>query len=397
MIFSVSDGNHILQPQNKIATKGQNLFFKLLENRQEELIRQYDGLNDDEKFQRANSLSSLFVDVLMNGDQVSFKILLGTGGGLMNVEELKNVKKDLEIAKKRKALGEYRTFLLLDLLPQSNRRADAIIVNNDYGIELYDFSEGVVAEKLKNYQGDIKDLSEKEKKQLRRKDKQQERIVSFHNKISMDSESLEDIIMDSDITRVRYYCAKPKLFDFNNAYQQFLNGKRKRVYIPNSVCFLTKKDEYKQSDLFVFPLKKNIDSPHYTTEGRFIDNDYIKDIYQNNTNIVFSKYYFFIFFGQYTCFEVLLKKKIETSKLTNHVKLIVNGKTRGVMIKDSRSDKSFPLTYQLLFKHAFMNISLKSWCEYLSAICNQTFNDKKFNQDSFYVDEIKKGCYFFDV
>lgn len=198
LIFKAIGGNHILQPQNEISAKVQKALFDLLENKQEEIINNYDHLSDDEKFKITNALSGFFVEVLMNGDQASFKILLGTGKGLINKQELKNIKNDFKIAKKKRILGEYRTFLLLDLLPHSNRRADAIIVSNGYKIELYDFSEGKVAEKIKNYQGDTKDLNDSEKKQLNRKNKQQERISSFHDKISMSANFLKDVVVDND-------------------------------------------------------------------------------------------------------------------------------------------------------------------------------------------------------
>lgn len=147
----------------------------------------------------------------------------------------------------------------------------------------------------------------------------------------------------------------------------------------------------------MLPLKRAIDAPHFTADGRFIHHDFIDDIYKNDTNIVFSKYYFFYFFDKFTSFDIVLRKKIEKNKLINQVKLIKDGKIRGIMIKDLRTNNSIPLTYQLLFKHAFMNMSLKSWCEYLSAICNGSFSDKKFNQDSFYVEKIKQECFFFDI
>lgn len=393
MVFLALGDNHVLQPQNETAVKAQNLAFELLENLQEKLINEYDKLSDDEKYKKSNHLFKFFVDVLMNKDQVSFKFLLGSGDSLMNNEELKNIKRDFVIAKKKKESGEYKTFLLLDLSPHSNRRADAIIISNEYKIELYDFSEGTIVEKLKKYQDNLEELSEKEKEQLRRKNKQQERISSFRNKIDMSPNPLEDVIIDNEKVSIKYYDGKLKLFDFNNAYKYFLKKGRERVYIPDSICFLSKKDIHERSDLFVLPLKRFIDAPHFTVEDRSIENEIIEDIYKHDTSIVFSRIYFFLFFGRYTSFEIILDKKIEK----HQVKLIIDGKNKGVTIKDSRTNKSFPLTHGLLFKHAFINMSLKSWCEYMSALCNNTFDDKKFNQASFYEDKIKKECSFFNI
>ncbi len=391
--FSITKGNHILKPENKVAMQSQNAFFEILEKRQEFFINKYETLSSDEKFKYANALADLFVMTLMNGDQASFKALLGSNNQLMNNDELNNIKNDFIIAKKKKSLGEYKTFLLLDLFPYSNRRADAIIINNNYQLELYDFSEGVIAEKLKNYTGNITDLKESEIKQLNRKVKQQERVNSFQNKIKMDSKSMEDVILNNKKMNIIYYCDKPKLFDFNFAYEKFLEENRERVYIPGSLCFLTKEGENNQNDFLNLPLKKYIDHPYYSVDTRLIRPEFIDDIYKNNTKITFSKYYFFFFFEEFTSFKIVFKKKLEE----NQVKVKVNGKTKGLILEDSRTNKQVPLSYPLLFKHAFMNMSLMSWCEYLSAICNQTFEDKTFNQQSFYKEKIKKEAFFFDI
>lgn len=391
--FSIVEGSHVLRPENDLAFEAQNSLFDLLERKQKEFIKEYNNLNSDEKFKQANLLASFFVDVLMNGDQASFKALLGSGERLMNEEELKNINNDYTIAQKKKSLGEYKTFLLLDLLPYSNRRADAIIISNDYQIELYDFSEGIIAEKLKEYHGDMTDLKEGERKQLDRKSRQQERINSFQNKIKMDSSSMEDVILDNKKVNILYYCNKPKLFDFNIAYQEFLKNNRKRVYIPESLCFLMKDGENNQNDFIVFPLKKYIDHPYYSVDTRSIRQEFIDDIYKNNTKITFSKYYFFFFFDKFTCFDIVFTKRIDQYQ----IKLKLGKKVRGLSIKDSRTNKLIPLSYGLLFKHSFMNISLRSWCEYLSAICNQSFDNKDFNRESFYLEKVKKECPFFDV
>lgn len=393
MVFSVIKGDHVLKPQNKEAAEAQNAFFEILEEKQKELIDKYNALSNDEKSKHANLLADLFVMTLMNGDQASFKALLGSNHKLMNAEELKNIKNDFIIAKRKKSLGEYKTFLLLDLFPYSNRRADAIIINNEYQLELYDFSEGVIAEKLKNYTGDTTDLKDGEIIQLKRKTKQQERINSFQNKIKMDSHLIEDVVLDDKKINIVYYCNKPKLFDFNFAYDKFLEKNRERVYIPNSLCFLAKENEEMDSDFFTFSLKTFIDHPYFSVSSRNINRDFINDIYKNNTNIIFSRYYFFFFFERFTSFEVIFRKRIEE----NQVKVRVNGKIKGLALKDSRTNNCVSLSYPLLFKHAFMNMSLMSWCEYLSAICNQTFEDKIFNQQSFYKEKIKKECFFFDV
>lgn len=398
MRFSVEDGNHILRPENELAVFAQASCFEILEKMQAELIDMYDKLSDDQKIKHANRLSSFFVDILMNGDQVSFKMLLGQQGrGLMAKEELSNAKKDFEIAKRDKNRGDYKTFLLLDLFPYSNRRADAIIITNQYKIMLHDFSEGIIAEKLKNYHGNLEDLTSSEQKQLCRKNKQNARILSYKDKIDMNTISLDDVIIDSEASNVKYYYSEPKLFNFNRAYQEFINSDRKRVYIPSSVCFLSRASEHQPSDLFTFPLKGYIDSPYFTMQGRFIDSNFVEDIYMHGTNIIFSKYFFFYFFEAFTCFDIRLIKRIDQDNFKNQIKLTVDKKVKGIFIEDSRTGKRFPLTYQLLFKHAFMNMSLVSWCEYLSALCNQTFGDKKFNKDSFYVNEVKNKCSFFDA
>lgn len=398
MRFSVEDGSHVLRPENELAVFAQASCFEILEKMQAELINKYDKLSDDQKIKQANRLSGLFVDILMNGDQASFKILLGQQGkGLMTKEELSNLKKDFEIAKRDKNRGDYKTFLLLDLLPYSNRRADAIVITNQYKIMLHDFSEGIVAEKLKNYHGNEEDLTSSEQKQLRRKNKQNARILSYKDKIDMNSSSLEEVIVDNKASNVRYYCSEPRLFDFNRAYREFLSSDRKRVYIPSSICFLSRASEHQPSDLFTFPLKGYIDSPYFTMQGRFIDNNFIEDVYMHDTKIIFSRHFFFYFFEAFTCFDIRLIKRIDGDNFENQIRLTVNKKVKGIFIEDSRTGKRLPLTYQLLFKHAFMNMCLMSWCEYMSALCNQTFEDKKFNKDSFYVDEVKNKCFFFNA
>ena len=166
--FSIKEGNHILIPNNDVSRKSQEFAFRKIEDLQFELIKHYNVFSDSMKIKLSNEICSFFIRTLLNGDGASFRLLVGyEHKGLMTNEELKNIFRDYEIAKKKIENNEFKTFLLLDLCIYSNRRADAIIITNDYKIELFDFSEGKVVEKIK-YEDEI-NLSESELAQKKRK------------------------------------------------------------------------------------------------------------------------------------------------------------------------------------------------------------------------------------
>ena len=148
--YTCKENNHILIPNNKESKQAQEIVFEMIEKKQEIFINSYNVLTMNNKIRMSNEICFLFVKCFFNGDGASFRMLVGyEHKGLMTQEELKNIIRDFKIAKAKKKSGGFRTFLLLDLCIYSNRRADAIIINNDYKIELYDFSEGKIAEKIK--------------------------------------------------------------------------------------------------------------------------------------------------------------------------------------------------------------------------------------------------------
>ena len=143
----------------------------------------------------------------------------------MTNEELKNIFRDYEIAKRKIENNEFKTFLLLDLCIYSNRRADAIIITNDYKIELFDFSEGKVVEKIKHE--DEINLSESELVQKKRKEKQQKRIDSFKNKINVDCTPIDNVIVDNKKLNVTFIELNTTFYSFNDSYEYFLEHDRK--------------------------------------------------------------------------------------------------------------------------------------------------------------------------
>jgi len=261
--FKLEEGKHLLIPNNKISLKAQNISFEYFEKMQYDYIQLYYRMNDSERYINSNRISNFFVTVFLNNDGATFRSLIGLNHkGLMTKEELKNIKRDYEIAFRKKKNNEFRSFLLLDLLPLSNRRADAIIITNDYNIELYDFSEGKIVEKIKNNDSQ---LTESEKKQKERKQKQQERIDSYKGKISFNTAEMKDIILDDEKRTINYYNLNSTFYDFNYIYKLFKNNKYETTYIPNSLCFLITESKL-NSIFYAKPLRANIDSPYFITE-----------------------------------------------------------------------------------------------------------------------------------
>lgn len=227
--FKLEEGKHLLIPNNKTSLKAQNISFEYFEKMQYDYIQLYDRMNDSEKYINSNRISNFFVTVFLNNDGATFRSLIGLNHkGLMTKEELKNIKRDYEIASRKKKNNEFRSFLLLDLLPLSNRRADAIIITNDYNIELYDFSEGKIVEKIKNNNSQ---LTESEKKQKERKQKQQKRIDSYKGKISFNTAEMKDIILDNENRTITYYNLNSTFYDFNYIYKLFKNNNYETTYI----------------------------------------------------------------------------------------------------------------------------------------------------------------------
>lgn len=394
--FRLEDGKHVLQPNNSISELAQNLSFQYLEEEQYKFIQKYAELNDDEKYLNSNSISNFFVMCFLNGDGASFRRIVGDDHkGLMTVEELKNVKRDFEIALRKKNNGEFKTFLLLDIIPYSNRRADAVVVTNEYNIELYDFSEGIVSEKIKKVCDN--QLKPSEIKQKHRKEKQNIRIESYKGKIKNNCETINDIIIDKEKVNVHYFDLNTEFYEFNYIYTLFKKGNYKTLYIPNSLCFLMTK-ENATFPFCALPLKHNIDSPLFITEEKpIIEEAILNDIYEKNIYIGISIIYAKLFITEFTYFKIHLSKKPQEFMEKHHLSLLTkSGKKKYVYLEDLRTNKWIPIGIGMINKHFFMNISLKSMMIYLAKLCNPEENDN-FAHDIIKYEKLKNSEYDFFV
>lgn len=372
--YTCKENNHVLIPNNKESKQAQEIVFAMIEKEQEIFINSYNVLTMNNKIRMSNEICFLFVKCFFNGDGASFRMLVGyEHKGLMTQEELKNIIRDFKIAKAKKKSGEFRTFLLLDLCIYSNRRADAIIINNDYKIELYDFSEGKIAEKIKNEVED--NLSKGELDQKRRKEKQQKRINSFKSNINVDSRPISNVIIDNNILNVKLFNIIPSFYDFNYSYTYFINNNYKKTYIPNSLCFLFKKED-KTTNFISYNLKYNIDSPFFLTEKRpIINNDIVDDIYKNNILIGLSIPYAIYFISEFTYLKIHAVKKQDKLLKNNQLCLLLNNKRRYIYLEDLRTQKWMALSKGIIEKHLFMNLSLKTTIIYIDSICNPEADD----------------------
>lgn len=393
--YKIKKGNHILIPNNKTSELAQNLTFEFFEKIQYDFILKYDKLDDSQKITKSNEISNFFVTVLLNKDGATFRTLVGIEHkGLMTKEELKNIKRDYNIAIEKKKNHEFKTFLLLDLIPQSNRRADAIIITNDYEIELFDFSEGKIAEKIKFTPTD--DLTESEKKQKLRKEKQLERINSYKNQIKSDCSPIKNVVLDGEKTNVVYFELNAEFYDFNFFYNHFKENNYEDAYIPESFCFFLKNKNNK-FPFISFPLKHNIDSPLFLTEEKpFIDSNFINDIYEKNIYIGFSLYYAHLFISEFTHFKIHLVKNPQKGMEKNHFSLNIGKKKKFVYLEDSRTNKWVPIGFGILNKHMFMNLNIKSTMIYLSKLCNQDAT-AEFNNNIIDYDKLKTSPYDFFI
>lgn len=394
MIFKTDNQKHVLIPGNQVAEKAQRVAFDKIIELQYDLITNYGKLTEDEKYKFSNAIGDLFVLCILNGDGATFRSLVGyEHKGLMNKEELKNVKRDFDIAVNKVKNEEFKLFLLLDIIPASNRRADAIIITNEYEIELYDFSEGVVAEKIKDKSVQ---LNEKEFKQMKRKEKQEKRIQSYKNKIKIDCTPIKDVIIDSKMTNIHFFNIDAKFYDFNFAYKLFKENDYNNIYIPNSLCFLMKKENAKYPFIYM-PLKYRIDNPFFATEKKpFIDQDVLEDIYEKDIYIGLSLYYAKIFINDFTCFDIKLTKNPQKGMERDHFYVFRNKKKRYVYLCDRRTNKWIGVGIGTLEKHMFMNIDLESIIIYLAKACNNNC-DNKFAKEIIKYEKIKNSEFKFFI
>lgn len=393
--FSIKEGNHILIPNNEVSRKSQEFAFRKIEDLQFELIKHYNVFSDSMKIKLSNEICCFFIRTLLNGDGAPFRLLVGyEHKGLMTNEELKNIFRDYEIAKKKIENNDFKTFLLLDLCTYSNRRADAIIITNDYKIELFDFSEGKVVEKIK-YE-DETNLSESELVQKKRKEKQQKRIDSFKNKIKADCTPIRKVIVDNKETNITFIELKTTFYSFNDSYKYFLDHNREKCYIPNSICFLY--NEITNKNLFIsFPLKYNIDSPFFITEKKpIIDSKIIEDIYMNNTYIGISIPYALMFINEFTFFKIHATKRQDKNLGKNQMSLLFNGKRKYIYFEDTRTNKWIAISWGFVHKHVYMNIDLKSMMIYIDSICNPEC-EKEFINNVIKYNELKNSEYNFFI
>lgn len=392
--FKFKSNKHVLIPDNEVSEKAQNVTFEWFIKLQLNLINKYDSFNEDEKYKYSNMIGEYFVKCFFNGDGATFRSLVGyEHKGLMTKEELKNVKRDYDIAVKKVKNKEFKVFLLLDIIPSSNRRADAIVITNNYEIELYDFSEGIVAEKIKNK--DIS-LNKSEEKQRIRKEKQAKRIESYKNKINVDCTPINDIIIDNKSTNVIFYNLNTKFYDLNFAYEIFRRNNYNNTYIPNSLCFLMKKEN--SSFPFVsMSLKHRIDNPFFITEGKpIIKESILTDIYEKNIYIGISLYYAKLFITNFTNFNIKLSKRVQSGMEKSHFYITKNRKKRYVYLEDSRTGNWISVGIGILEKHMFMNIDLESIIIYLAKACNKN-DDENFARGIIKYDKLKDSEFDFFI
>lgn len=395
--YMINNNNHILIPQNNVSMKAQELAFSFLEKIQYEYIHSYNVLTEAKKYEISNEIGNFFVHCFLNKDGASFRLMVGyKHKGLMTQEELKNIIRDYDIAMRMKKTKKFKTFLLLDLLIVSNRRADAIIINNDYEINLYDFSEGIIAEKIKNFNSVEECETEKEKKQYIRKKKQEQRINSYKNKLKIDSRKIKNIIIDNDSVSIEFCNYPCKFYDFNNCYKFFLEQNCEKIYIPNSLCFIMKKEDISNS-FYALPLRCNIDSPFFITEERpIIQSEYINHIYQNNTFIGISLIYLTLFVESFTYFKIRYTKNAYQDNSKNHFYILKNGKKRYMYFEDTRTKNWVPISYGFLEKHLFMNMDLESLIIYISWNCNKECTEDIITSIIKY-DELNKSNFDFFI
>lgn len=394
--FIINENNHILMPNNEVSNKAQQEVFILFEKMQYDYIRSYNVLSENQKYQMSNKIGNFFVNFFLNKDGASFRMMMGfEHKGLMTQEELKNIIRDYEIAKQKKDNKYFKTFLLLDLLFLSNRRADAIIINNNYEIDLYDFSEGEIARKISNYTSIEHCANDKEVKQYLRKQTQSNRIMSYSGKMKIDDRDINHIIIDKEEVSVKFFNLRAKFYYFNYSYESYIYGNCEEMYIPNSLCFLMKKEDV-SSVFFALPLKYNIDSPFFITEQRpEIKQEYIDHAYNNDTYIGVSLIYLTLFIESFTYFKIRYTKNAHNELAKNHFYVLKNAKKRYVYFEDTRTNKWVPLSYGFLEKHMFMNVDLETLVIYISSICNQEYSEDIIKSIIKYDDLNASGFDFF--
>lgn len=396
LIFEVDQDKYILIPKNEASRKAQEAAFVLFENMQLKYINEY--YKNDNNIEKSHTLMTFFIKGFLNGDSKAFNLLIGYDHqGMMTKFELSKILEDFNEMKRLKSEKKIKTFFMLDLVPYSNRRADCIVVTNEYEIELFDVSVGFVADKLRN-NPDLTKLSDTELKQFNRKKKQNDRIESFKGKIKPSAYTIDDIVIDDKSLRINFYHqSNTKFYDINYAVKSLEKSKDNKVYIPNSVCFLTK--EKINDELFVsFELANKINHPFFIRANSpqlTIDN--YKKIKDNNYYIAISKYYLYIYLELFTPFKILKGKYYSNSKYSHQISAKINGKTRGFWIYDTRTKKRIALTFGLLYKHIYQSFSLFSLTEYISFLINQT-ETAEFHKAAYKYDEKNQKNYsFFNI
>lgn len=371
---------------------------KLLVNNQLELaqlvfLSEYMELNDEEKTRESNRLGITLVISYLRGDGTNLKILLGmtSGEGFLNESELKNCLRDFEIALRMKQEGKFKNFFMLDLLPMSSRMADALIINNSNKVELYDFSAGVVVDKLKRINGDISDLTKSELKQYKRKQRQQSKIDSFKNKIIDDDKESLDIQLSPGRGNM-YYFNGNDYYNFSEALNEYRDNNEYNSFdtpIYQSFCYFMTKD-FKNKYTVKYQLKGNIDDPIFFTEFRMVNREDIDFVYQEDLYIGFHILYFQYFLLENTHLEVIFQNPKSFYGGVKHYRVTdEDGKEQGMSVRDNRTKRITPITYGVIGKHVYRNIDAYTLCGYISFLCNHEIRNTIDNFESFCNDVVK--------
>lgn len=394
--FIKQEDKYILIPNNEYARVVQKKAFKMFIDMQRDFIKDYKNIPD--KIKESNKLSDFFVNVFMNGDGTTFKYLLGLRAeGIMTDFESMKIKEDFDFMFDKFSKNEIQCFLMLDLIHLSNRRADCIIVSNEFDIELFDVSTGEIAIKIEDCK-DPKNLTLKEKEQYYRKERQKKRIDSFKDKVKENATAFDFIQPDKNNLNVSFISQEPDFFDINNTLNHMYNKKIDKCYVPKSVCFLVNSAE-KKDFFYIFPMIHYIDSPIFNAKGKpQLSKDNLDFIYDKNMHIAISNIYFYMVILEYTVFKIHYGKATPKTKDYWPIHSKINGKTRGIYIYDTRTKKQIPLSMGLLYKHVYMNLSIENLVIYISKLINfQDNKDESFHNSSFLKEKVREGIFNFFI
>ncbi len=387
---------YILIPQNEISKRAQEKSFLLFETMQLNYIKDYNIENEENK-DSINEIISFFIKVFLNGDSNVFKLLVGfEKDKKMSKFEHDKIMEDYNEMKKMKKAKKIKTFFMLDIVPYSNRRADCIVITNDYNIELYDVSVGKVAEKLKN-NPNILELTESEQKQLIRKKKQETRIKSFTNKIKPSSTNIKKIYSDEEEINIKYFEQKDtKFFDINAAIDTLKKNKEEKVYIPGSLCFLT--TNITEGIFIYFEFSEASKNPFFINSGNIgVNKSNILFLKENKVYIAVSKIYLNIYLSLFTPFSITTGKLFDDNKYVKQMSKVINKKNKGLWLHDKRTNKKIQLSYGILYKHIYHFMSLYSLTEYISFLINMN-ESREFHKNAYNPsDESAKNYFFFNI